>query len=313
MMDGHRLSFGAPAEPPVAPRPALRPRGMADIDARMNELAGARGVIFDLRGYPDSNHEVLKHLLTGPDTSDAWMRVPRIVHPDREQLLGYTEIGWGLVPAEPRITGRVVFITNARAISYAESVMGFVEGNGLGEIVGSATAGANGNVNRFTLPGDFQVTFTGMRVVKHDGSQHHTIGVLPTVPAEPTIEGLRAGRDELLERAIELIEGGGRSRDRGEGLRLTALMLPKAKRDGPIRIMEGTPVPAPSYGSPHGGSHGSADRRAAAPAPWERNSGSARSRKNPSWRPVRKQRTRHPLRRARRVRGRRRTGGRPPR
>jgi hypothetical protein len=181
---------------------------MPDIDARMPELAAARGVIFDLRGYPDSNHDILRHLLPGPDTTTAWMRVPRIIYPDRENLVGYVEHGWGVQPAEPKITGKIVFITDERAISYAESVMGFVHGYHLGEIVGAPTAGANGNVNRIALPGGFHVTFTGMRVVKHDGSQLHTIGFLPTVPAQPTLAGLRAGRDEVLERALQVIQQG---------------------------------------------------------------------------------------------------------
>ena len=47
-----------------------------------------------------------------------------------------------------------------------------------------------------------------MRVVKHDGSQHHLIGILPTVPAERTIQGVIEGRDELLEKALEIIERG---------------------------------------------------------------------------------------------------------
>ena len=44
-----------------------------------------------------------------------------------------------------------------------------------------------------------------MRVVKHDGSQHHTIGIQPTIPLKPTIKGIREGRDELLEKALETI------------------------------------------------------------------------------------------------------------
>ena len=44
-----------------------------------------------------------------------------------------------------------------------------------------------------------------MKVVKHDGSQHHTIGILPTVPCRRTLAGVAAGRDELLEKALELI------------------------------------------------------------------------------------------------------------
>lgn len=171
-----------------------------DIKARIEDLAAAPGVVFDLRGYPNGNHYVLSHLLREADTSSAWMKVPLLVLPDRE---GWTfrEMGWNLPTAEPRIRGRVAFITDGRAISYAESFMSFVEHYKLGEIVGAPTAGANGNVNPFTLPGGYSVTWTGMRVVKHDGSRHHTVGILPTIPCERTIAGVAAGRDELLEKA----------------------------------------------------------------------------------------------------------------
>lgn len=46
-----------------------------------------------------------------------------------------------------------------------------------------------------------------MLVIKHDGSQHHTVGMRPTIPPERTIQALRDGRDEYIERAIELIRG----------------------------------------------------------------------------------------------------------
>jgi C-terminal processing protease CtpA/Prc len=177
-----------------------------DISARIKDLAAARGVIFDLRGYPNGNHQVLSHLLREPDRDPAWMKVPLIVLPDRE---GWTfdEMGWNLTTAEPHIGGRVAFLTDGRAISYAESFMSFVEYYKLGEIVGEPTAGANGNVNPFTLPGGYSVSWTGMKVVKHDGSRHHTIGILPTVPCRRTIAGVAAGRDELLEKALEVIRG----------------------------------------------------------------------------------------------------------
>jgi hypothetical protein len=47
-----------------------------------------------------------------------------------------------------------------------------------------------------------KVRFTGMRVTRHDGSPFHLAGVRPTVPVEPTLAGIRAGRDEVLERAL---------------------------------------------------------------------------------------------------------------
>ena len=158
-----------------------------------------------MRGYPNGNHMIISHLLAAPDTSGAWMRVPQIIYPDQQDLVGYANFGWRMQPREPRLTGKIVFITDGRAISYAESFMGFIEHYKLGEIVGAPTAGTNGNVNPFNLPGGFTVYWTGMRVVKHDGSQHHLIGVLPTVAAQPTLDGAVEGKDELLDIALEIV------------------------------------------------------------------------------------------------------------
>lgn len=178
---------------------------MDEIREKMDDLANAKGVIFDLRGYPRGNSEVISHLLIEPDTSSAWMRIPQIIYPDQENVVGFTKHGWHIQPKEPHIKGKVVFLTDGRAISYAESFMSFIEHYKLAEIVGQPTAGTNGNVNPFELPGGFRVMWTGMRVVKHDGSQHHLIGIQPTVPVQRTIQGLIEGRDEFVEKALEII------------------------------------------------------------------------------------------------------------
>src|SRR5690606_10748224 len=94
-----------------------------EIEARLPELARAPGVVFDLRGYPNSNHDLLQHLLREPDEAE-WMFLPQFIYPDQQRLAGWTALGWNMTPAEPHIAGKVVFLTDARAISYAESVMG---------------------------------------------------------------------------------------------------------------------------------------------------------------------------------------------
>ena len=178
----------------------------SDISQALDKLATARGVIFDMRGYPNGNHEILSHLVDEPVRSAIW-NVPQIVYPDQERIAGWDRSGrWFMLPHEPRIEGKVVFITDASAISYAESIMGIVEHYELAEIVGEATAGANGNVNWTTLPGGIHVTWTGMRVLKHDGSQHHLIGIEPTIPVQRTIEGVRSREDEFLSAAIRAID-----------------------------------------------------------------------------------------------------------
>lgn len=178
---------------------------MEAFNAEINELADADGIIFDLRGYPNNTHGVLQHLSTDTLVSAQW-QVPQQIYPDQKDLVGYDTSGrWALEPREPYLQGKIVFLTDGRAISYAESVMGIVEHYTLGEIIGQPTAGANGNANSFTLPGSYRISWTGMRVIKHNNSQHHLIGIQPTVPVERTLEGVRAGRDEFLEKALELI------------------------------------------------------------------------------------------------------------
>jgi len=109
---------------------------------------------------------------------------------------------------QPHIGGRIAFLTGPGAASYSESVMGLVEHYHLGEIVGSATAGANGNKAEITEPTGCRTTFTAMRVTKHDGARQHLVGIQPTIPASRTIDGIIAGRDEILERALAYVRAG---------------------------------------------------------------------------------------------------------
>ena len=180
---------------------------MDTIMSRIDEISKAKSVIFDLRGYPAGNHDVISHLLSQPDTSDSWMRVPQITYPDQKSSINFDMSGWQMPTAQPKVEGKVVFIIDSRAISYSESFMSFIEHYELAEIVGQPTAGANGNVNFFSLPGDYRITWTGMKVVKHDGSQLYKIGIEPTIEVDKTIEGVRMERDEFLEKALESARG----------------------------------------------------------------------------------------------------------
>jgi hypothetical protein len=175
---------------------------VAQLTPTLPSLALAKGIVFDMRGYPtDAGMFILRHLIETPE-SDRWMHVPRITGPFG-QVESWQSVGWNLQPATPQLPARRVFLTDGRAISYAESVMGYVKDRKLATIIGGPTAGTNGNIVTFPTPGGFAITFTGMRVTGHDGRvQHHMVGIAPDIRLDPTLAGVRARRDELLERAI---------------------------------------------------------------------------------------------------------------
>ncbi len=183
---------------------------MAELDRMMSRLADAPGVVFDVRDRPLSNHGVLSHLIERPiDFSEA-MYIPHILRPGhtRSSIPSWETEAQIIAPLQPRITGRVAFLTGPRAISYAESFMGLVAHHRLGAIVGRSTAGTNGNVAEVTTPSGCRARVTGLRVTKQDGSRFHLMGVQPTIPVSLTIAGVRAGRDEVLERALAYVRGG---------------------------------------------------------------------------------------------------------
>jgi C-terminal processing protease CtpA/Prc len=176
-----------------------------EIQAQLPELAAAPGVVFDLRGYPKGNNgDILQHLVSEPSATESFF-VPQLIYPNQDRVAGWSGRPRSLIPAAPRISGRVAFVTDARAISQAEELLSLVQGLELAEIVGSPTAGANGTINPFEVPGGFRLIFTGAKVTLLDGGQHHGIGVIPTILVEPSIAGIIAGRDELLERALALV------------------------------------------------------------------------------------------------------------
>jgi hypothetical protein len=175
------------------------------FEAAVPRLQAARGIVFDMRGYPSrlNTPRVLAHL-SDSTLHSARFEIPIVTRPDREGVR-YIDGGWPVPPAQPRFHARVAFLTDGRAISYAETTMGIVEAYHLGDIVGDATAGTNGNVNPFNLPGGYTISWTGMRVRKHDGTTHHGVGIRPTARVQRSLRGVREGRDEVLEAAVRLV------------------------------------------------------------------------------------------------------------
>jgi len=72
-------------------------------------------------------------------------------------------------------------------------------------VVGSTTAGADGNVSQFSLPGGINTMISGIGVYYPDGKETQRIGMIPDIVIKPTIKGIKQDRDELIEKAIELI------------------------------------------------------------------------------------------------------------
>lgn len=179
----------------------------ADSGSFLPKVRGARGVVVDMRGYP-ARLDALAFLDLFSDSvlHSPPMGLPVVPRPDRAGMF-FRDVGWPVKRGKwgAPVHKPVVFVTYGGAISYAETIMGIVDGYHLGPIVGEATAGSNGNNNPIGLPTGILVGLTAMRVQKYDGSTLHGVGIIPTAPVERTLSGVRGGKDEYLARAVEVL------------------------------------------------------------------------------------------------------------
>lgn len=61
------------------------------------------------------------------------------------------------------------------------------------------------NLTDITLVGCHQKYITDIGVFHPDGTETQRIGIVPDIEVKPTIEGIKNRRDEVLEKAIEVI------------------------------------------------------------------------------------------------------------
>ena len=106
---------------------------------------------------------------------------------------------------EETYRGKLVVLVNKDTQSSAEyHAMAFRAGDNT-TIIGSQTAGADGNVSEIALPGGLTTYISGIGVYYPNGGRTQRIGIVPDIVVKPTIKRIRERRDEVLEKAIEII------------------------------------------------------------------------------------------------------------
>ena len=175
------------------------------VDSTLMALAGTRGIVLDGRGYPESPAWVRlsQHLYSqSPPPVAARFEEYQLASPDLSQRTTRT-FTQSVFPAfPPHYSGRTALLVDERTISQAEHLGLHLRAANGTIFVGSPTMGANGGVTNVQLPGGLRVSFTGARVMHPDGQPLQRVGLQPDVTVTPTIAGIRAGRDEVLERAV---------------------------------------------------------------------------------------------------------------
>lgn len=173
-----------------------------DIPIIKETFKNTKGIIIDIRNYPSTFVPFsLGSYFVSSSTPFVKFTKLNLDNPGEFTFTEPLEIPKG----EETYKGKLVVLVNEITQSQAEyTAMAFRAGDNT-TIVGSTTAGADGNVSSIYLPGGLLTSISGIGIYYPDGTETQRVGIIPDVEIKPTIEGLKQGRDELLEKAIEII------------------------------------------------------------------------------------------------------------
>lgn len=179
---------------------SLKPGEIARI---IPEISKTKGLIIDFRSYPSDFivFSLGEYLMPKP-TAFVKFSNGSVTNPGLFTLTKELEVG---KENSDYYKGKVVILINETTQSSAEyHTMAFRKAPNA-TVIGSTTAGADGNVSQFFLPGGISTMISGIGVYYPDGKETQRIGIVPDILVKPTIKGIRDGRDEPLEKAIEII------------------------------------------------------------------------------------------------------------
>jgi C-terminal processing protease CtpA/Prc len=187
-----------------------------DVDRMFTVLGQTKAIIFDMRGYPNGTAWAIAPRLTDrrqPVAAKFFRYAPNEPSAASGEASTSTQkyfFDQRLPPNEGKSVyhGKTVMLINETTQSQAEHTGLFFEAANGTEFIGSPTAGANGDVTYFGIPGGISLAFSGHDVRHADGRQLQQVGLQPKIAIRPTLKGIQKGQDEVLTRAISYLNTG---------------------------------------------------------------------------------------------------------
>jgi carboxyl-terminal processing protease len=169
------------------------------LDVRGNPGTGAPGVLqraLMVKAYQDWNEASSEH-------GGALLRNYSPAYPGHSTLMITDTM---IEPRETAYSGRLILLTD-RVCSCAceDFVMPFKFAK-RATLVGETTAGTYSMTRHLDLENGMMLNISAVRHTFPDGSQFEGVGVAPDVSVENSAEDLRAGRDVVLKRALEIAQ-----------------------------------------------------------------------------------------------------------
>lgn len=177
------------------------------MDSILSTYSNASGIIFDLRktgSYAYNVPQLECYLSESKVLYMPEMVVWDLEHPgsflwkrNNSSIVNSTKCSHHLT--------NVVFLINESTQSFTETQAWIAQNNFHATLIGRRTSGALGQVIWIPLPGKQRAAFSGFGLFSPNGNALQRQGIIPDVEVYPTLESIKAGKDEILEAAIDYL------------------------------------------------------------------------------------------------------------
>ena len=176
-----------------------------DVSKAMKALWNTKAIIFDVRNYPQGIYHKLSKYLNAQKRDFASATQPLINFPG--MYTRFKKLHTGKNNAR-HYQGKIVLLIDEHTQSMAELTVMALQTAPNVITIGNHSAGADGDRREIILPGGYVVSMSSLGFYYPDGKETQRVGIIPDILIKPTIGGVRQKRDEILEKAIEIIKKG---------------------------------------------------------------------------------------------------------
>lgn len=176
----------------------------ANVPAMIDALKSTKAIVFDMRNYPNGTYDDVANFLNANEQKFAIYTYPDFSYPGKFKWTKGSTCG---SENKDHYKGKVVVLLNEESMSQAEWTAMCFQTAGNTTIIGSQTAGADGNVTELDFK-EFHTRYSGIGVYYPDKRETQRIGIVPDIEVKPTIKGIQEGKDEVLDRALLFVETG---------------------------------------------------------------------------------------------------------
>ncbi len=183
-----------------------------EINRIFRQMKGIDYLVIDNRDYPSSNiHAKLGNKLVKGRKYIASYTQPDYRYPGYLKYYEHPEIA----PFSSKVgskknyyKGKVIILVDHSTASSAEYLTMVLQLAPNDVVIGTQTAGADGDIATVAFPGNYSANFTGLGWFYADGRQTQRVGIVPDIKVNYTTPFRPNRNDPIMQRALEYIRNG---------------------------------------------------------------------------------------------------------